>query len=33
MGTSLMTRRVPDTGHQAGHAAGVGARTSGAFRQ
>jgi hypothetical protein len=34
MATSLMTRRVPDTGHRAAHGstAGVGARTSGAFR-
>jgi hypothetical protein len=33
IGTSLMTRRVPDTGHRAAHhgAAHAGGRTSGAF--
>ena len=34
IGTSLMTRRVPDTGHRASHsAAGAAGRTSGAFRR
>ncbi len=33
IGTSLMTRRVPDTGHRVSHGtSGVGGRTSGAFR-
>jgi SPW repeat len=32
IGTSLMTRRVPDTGHRAAHHGAATGRTSGAFR-